>query len=328
MENQSTSLRPSAQNGMTPSGSVQKTSEGFGNITHEKSSELAAVAVAASARAEVESAYVMALKKPRSEEDARVAILKISMDPDFAEKAKYRKPVGGSSIEGPSIRFAEEMLRHWGNVKTMQTATYEDDLKRIVKVTVIDLESNISYSKEVTIEKTVERRNGKGREIISERLNTNGERVFIVKATEDELMNKEAAAVSKIIRNNGLRLIPQHIIDAAMDMVEQSLRSKVNKDPDAEKRKILDAFASLGINPSDIEKYLGCSINQITPAQVVNLRGLFAALKDGQTTWADCMADKGKDGKQESAQGVLENLTAESPDKHQPVTSTVKGNRG
>lgn len=320
--------RPTVPSGTTPSGNtaLQKTTESFGAISHEKSSELAAIAVAAAAKAEVEAAYIMALKKPRNEEDARIAINKISMDPDFAEKAIYRKPVGGSTIEGPSIRFAEEMLRHWGNVKTMQTAVYEDELKRIVKVTVIDLESNISYSKEITIEKTVERRNGSGREVLGERVNTNGNRVFIVKATEDELMNKEAAAVSKIIRNNGLRLIPQHIIDAAMDAMGQTLRTKVNKDPDAEKRKILDAFGNLGINPSEIEKFLGCQVSQIAPAQVIELRGLYAALKDGQTNWADCLATKKKDGdeKRPADEGVLDGLVPDDPKSHKAVTEPVK----
>jgi hypothetical protein len=142
-------------------------------------------------------------------------------------------------------------------------------------------------------------------------------------------MNKEAAAVSKIIRNNGLRLIPQHIIDAAMDAMGQTLRTKVNKDPDAEKRKILDAFGNLGINPSEIEKFLGCQVSQIAPAQVIELRGLYAALKDGQTNWAECLASKKKDGdeKQAPAEGVLDGLVAEDPKSHKAVTETLKAKK-
>jgi hypothetical protein len=267
--------------------SIQKRTEGFGIVTDERSAELAAIAVAAAAKAEVESAYVMALKRPREEEDARINIKKICQDPSFAEKAKYQKPVGGSTIVGPSIRFAEEMLRHWGNVKTMQTAVYEDEMKRIVKVTVIDLESNISYSKEVTIEKKVERKQSKDREVIGQRTNSYGQVVYVVKATEDEMMNKEAAAVSKIIRNNGLRLIPQHIIEEAMDVVDETLEKKVNSNPDAEKQKVLDAFSKLGVMPSEIVKYLKHPLNQTTPAEIVNLRSVYTTLREGAAKWSD-----------------------------------------
>ena len=272
---------------MTNGNEVQKRTEGFGIVTDDRSAELSAIAVAAAAKAEVEASYVMALKKPRNDEDARIGILNVCKNPIFAEKAIYKKPVGGQTIEGPSIRFAEEMLRHWGNVKTLQSCIFEDELKRIVKITVIDLESNLSYSKEVTVEKKVERKDAKGREVIGERTNSYGQKVFIVRATEDEMQNKEAALASKLIRNNGLRLIPEYIIQEAMETAAAAMKARVNKDPEAEKRKVLDAFAQLGIRPSEIEKYLKHKIDQVTPAEILDLRQVYSALKDGQARWSD-----------------------------------------
>jgi len=55
--------------------SVVKINEGFGKITKEKSAELAATAAASASRAEIESSYVMALKKPRNEDMARTRYL-------------------------------------------------------------------------------------------------------------------------------------------------------------------------------------------------------------------------------------------------------------
>lgn len=266
---------------------VQKQTQGFGTVTTEKSAELAARASAESARAEVESAYIMAIKRPRSEEDARIKINKICGDPDFAQCAKYSKPIGNTKITGPSIRFAEEILRHWGNVKTIQNITYEDESKRILKVVVIDLESNLSYSSEVTLEKTVERKSAKGREVLGERENSTGELVYIVRATEDEMATKAAAAISKMIRNNGLRLIPRHITEGALDVADKAIRDRVNTNPDAEKQKVLDAFALLGIMPSEIEKYLKHPIAQTTPAEVVDLRTVYNSLKEGSAKWSD-----------------------------------------
>lgn len=270
-----------------------KTTAGFGVMTMEKSSEMAAVAVAASAKAEVEAAYIMAMKQPRQEDDARVKIIAICKNPSFAAKARYSKPVGGTAIEGPSIRLAEEILRHWGNVLVQQTAIYDDDAKRIVKVTVRDLESNLSYSKELTIEKHVERKNPAGRDVLGERHNTSGQRVFIVKATEDELQNKEAALVSKAIRNSGLRLIPEHIIEEAMRTAKDTMAAKVQQDPEAEKKAVLDAFAAIGVLPSALETYLQHPLAQATPQDLLALREILTAITDGQTTWTDYVAPDG-----------------------------------
>jgi hypothetical protein len=269
-------------------GAAQETiTQGFGITTQSRSNEMAAVAVAAAAKSEIESAYIVAMKQPRNEDDARVKILKICASPMFAAKARYAKPVGQTRIEGPSIRFAEEMLRHWGNVLVQQTAIYDDDEKRIVKVTVRDLESNLSYSKELTIEKHVERRDKTGREVLRERPNTTGQRVYVVRATEDELQNKESALVSKVMRNNGLRLIPQHIIDEAMGIATETIRLKVADDPEGEKKVMLDSFADLGVLPSAIEEYCSCTIAQLAPRQIVELRAIHTAIKDGQATWTD-----------------------------------------
>jgi len=66
-------------------------SEKFGVITKEKSTELAATAAASGARAEIESSYFMALKKPRNEDMARTKILDRCKNLRFALKAMYSK---------------------------------------------------------------------------------------------------------------------------------------------------------------------------------------------------------------------------------------------
>lgn len=262
--------------------------QNFTALIQTKSAEMAAVAVATAAKAEVESAYVMALKQPRNENDARVKIKQACQNPLFAEKARYAKPVGGNKIIGPSIRLVEEMMRHWGNVLVQQTAIYEDRERRIVKVTVRDLEANLSYSKEVTIEKTVERKSPSAdREIVGERINSTNQRVFIVAATEDELMNKEAAHVSKVIRNSGLRLIPDDIAQDAMDTCKETVLAKVKDDPGMRRNALLDQFGALGILPSMVAEYMGCPVEQLTPAQLVELQDIHTAIRDGQATWAE-----------------------------------------
>lgn len=277
-------------------------SQSFGGLTVEKSAELAAIAVAAAAKAEVEAAYIMALKKPRHEEDARAAIVKVCGHPNFAAKAKYKKPVGKvqdprtnqwvqNYVHGPSIRFAEEALRHWGNVLIQQSVIYEDESRRIVKVSVKDLESNLSYSAEVSVEKTVERKSGKDRDVIAERVNSSGQKVYVVRATEDEIQVKQAAHVSKAIRNSGLRLIPEHILEDAMAKVGETLAAKIRLDPEAERKRAVDAFAGLGVKASDLEQYLGHPLAQATADELVDLQEVYTSIRDGHARWAEYVAE-------------------------------------
>jgi hypothetical protein len=252
--------------------------------------ELAATASAAMAKAEIESAYVMAMKRPRNWMNVRAQILAACERPVFAEKAEYQKPMGGSKINGPSIRFAETVIQAAGNIKTSATVIYDDENIRKVHVQVIDLENNISYGKEITLAKTVERKQLKqGQEPIATRLNSYGQMVYIVPATEDELLVKQAAQESKIIRTCGLRMIPQDIVEEAME-VARATRKK-NIDPKAETNKILDAFAKMGVKPSDVSSYLKKPIEQIVAADIDDLRQIYTAIKDGDARWADFLED-------------------------------------
>lgn len=250
-------------------------------------SDPSAVAAAESAKARIQSAYMMAMHQPRNYDNARVKILAACKRPDFAEKVEYKKPVGGQTITGASIRFIELALREWGNILYENQVVYDDDNVRRIRVTVIDLQTNATFGKEIQLSKTVERKSSKGREVLGERTNSYGEIVYIVKATEDETQIREAALISKALRNEGARLIPQEIIEEALATAQATMKDKDKKDPSAARNKLIDAFASIGIMPIEIEKYLGHPLMQVTVDEVQELRGMFSAIKDGEAKWAD-----------------------------------------
>jgi len=262
-------------------------------------SDPAAVAAAEAVKARIQSAYQMAIYKPRSESGARQKILDACKNKTFAEAAEYSKPVGGSSIKGPSIRFAELALREWGNVIVETQMLYEDMATRRVKVSVLDLETNASFGRDITISKTVERANSSGREVLGQRTNTSGKAVYIVKATDDEIANKESASISKVVRNEGLRLIPADIIEDAMTEVHKTLKSGVSKDIKTERKKIGDAFIAIGIPVDELEAYLGHSMDRVTDDEVVNLRSIYNTIKSGEAKWADYMYQAEKEQKAE-----------------------------
>lgn len=284
--------------------------EDLGGRSMMQSGSTASEMVASQTEAEVKAGFALSQLNPRNEEDSRIGILRACTNPKFAEKAIYKKPIGNQRLEGPSIRFAEEMLRNWRNVKVIQMVIFDSPRARIVRVITYDLQANIPYSQDIIIEKTVERKSASGREVISERLNSYNEKVSIVVATEDEVQIKQSAQVSKAIRNNGLRLIPAHIIDEAMERCRETLRAGV-KDPQAEIRNMFNSFAKLGINPSDIEAYLKKPTAQIIAQDIVELKSVYNAIKDGETTWAAIMAST-EEVKPEGSGPATETITPET----------------
>lgn len=287
--------------------------------------ETASTAVAAHAKAAIEARYSVALHRRRDIDDVRVALVKECSRPGFAQVAKYRVPRGGKQIEGASIRFAEAAIRIMGNISIETPTIYDDPTRRIVRVEATDLETNASYSKDLAIEKTVERSTVKpGQAVLGERINSSGKKVYLLEATEDDFAVKEAALVSKAIRTLGLRLLPGDLLDEAMQQVEETLRNRAAQDPDAERKAIADGFAKVNVAPSHLKQYLGHELSQCTPAALVDLRKLLRALLDGQTTWAEVMADQTAASEQAGA------ATAEKADRLavQGTTAATTGGAG
>lgn len=177
-----------------------------------------------------------------------------------------------------------------GNISVDQVTVYDDREKRIVRVTVCDCEVNTPYSSDITVEKTVERRSTKqGDDVIRTRSNRQGNQLFIIAATEDELLNKQNALISKAIRNNGMRLIPGDIVEESMEQVVKTQKTQDAEDPDRAKRKMFDSFETLGVGIADIKTFLGHDAETLTSKELLGLRQLYTALKDGDTTWREVM---------------------------------------
>ena len=250
-----------------------------------------AVAAAEAAKARIQAAYIMALQKPRSETDARDRILTACRRSEFAGRAEYSKPIGTKAVTGPSIRFAELALREWGNILTETQMLYEDDNVRRLRVSVLDLETNTQFTKDIQLKRTVERSSMKNREndMLSERKNSYGKPTYLLRATDEEMYTKEAAWVSRVLRNEGLRVIPTDIIEEGMQVARDTVSKRAFSDPAAETKRILDAFSSIGVKPKHLEKYLRHGISTVSPHELVNLRTVYQSIRDGETSWADVM---------------------------------------
>lgn len=255
-------------------------------------SESAAIAMATQQKAIVEARYKMALARPRDLDMVRQKMLKDASRPSFATVAIYHKPVG-NGIEGPSIRFVESAIRNMTNILTETSTVSEDDERRVIRVAVSDLETNTYFSQDVTVTKTVERRKlPQGEKPIRVRANSNGQPIYILHATDDEILNKQNALISKAVRTLGLRLIPGDIVDEALWEIKKTMAQQDRQDPDAAKHRIIDAFAQLGVSVEALKEFVGHELSALTPNEIQLLRTTYTSIKDGETSWKAVMDDK------------------------------------
>jgi hypothetical protein len=262
-------------------------------LTVHGSSETAATAAAAHAQASIQARYVMAVARPRNFFKVREELMRECKRSGFAGAAIYELPRGGKKIPGFSIRFAEAARRCFTNIYTETVTVFDDRAKRILRVIVTDLEAGITESKDVTVEKAVERRSVKeGQTVLASRVNSEGQTVHLVAATDDELLQKEGALVAKAKRNLILAMIPGDLLDESWDELMKTRESEVASDPLAAAKKIVDAFASVGVSHSAIEAFLGHGLERVTAKQVLSLRSMYAAIKDGAARWEDYVAER------------------------------------
>lgn len=279
--------------------------EGFGESSIERRGETASTALAAQAQAEIQSRYVVARANPRSEDQVRALLLRQCQKSSFADKAYYSIPRGKDPgkisgtpkrLEGLSVRFAETAIRLSGNILQTTRTTYDDDFKRMVNVAVTDLETNAVYSRDVVIEKTVERSKAEDRVVLGQRMNSSGYPVYIVQCTEDELLQKEGVIVSKVFRTLALRLLPADTLEECEKQIAATDRATDARDPDAARKATADAFAKLNVTPAELEKFLGHPLAQCTPVELTSLRKLYTAIGLGDVTWAEARdAEKADD---------------------------------
>lgn len=258
---------------------IQKVDNPYGAVAPanaDASSALATITAGASsaevqiaqAKAQAESfASIMAAKNwPRDEAKACEKLLVACQRPTLAEQAVYTYTRGGAEVTGPSIRLAEAAARAWGNLKYGFKVTASDNLHSEVTCYAYDMESNIPVERSFTVSHIVHRKPEKG----GDKLLTDPRDIY--EKVANEAMRRVRACI--------LEQIPGDIVESAVDQCEKTLVAKADISP-ATIKKLVDAFAKLGVTKSQIVARIQRNLDAITPAQVIGLRRIFTSLRDG-----------------------------------------------
>lgn len=247
------------------------------NTTEVAEISAGAMSVAEREKQEIQSAIISAKRFPRNEIAAETAILKSCERPGFAELVQYRFKRGKSYVEGPSVTLAREMAKKWGNIKS--SVRVIDMTKDYVHIKAVahDLETNAIFDAEDRFDRLIQRR-----------VFENGKETtkWIAPDERDlrELINRRGALA---IRNCLLQIIPADITDKARDIARETLRKldhtalKTSREDTI--KNLARSFDKIGVSVANLEEWLSHPLQQITEDELGELRGIRAAIKDGQS---------------------------------------------
>lgn len=240
----------------------------------EHSTETMQASATAYARAEMEGAILVAKKFPRNEDDARQKLMRSCGRPRFADEVSYRYPRGQQEVIGLSVYFAREAARLWGNIRYGYYVVRDDEDERHIRCWAWDVETNTKVEFDDTFRKLVQRKQ-------------RGGNTLWVKPDERDLRELTGNRAARVYRNCILALLPEDLQTECQELAERTRQQQGAEDPDAARKKVVDAFGKLNIPVSEIERYLGHKLAVATPKELADLRAVWKSLHEGNSTWAD-----------------------------------------
>lgn len=261
---------------------------------------------------EIKGKMFLARQFPRDPDWALEAALKECGRKELAEVAQYEYPKGDTVVKGPSIRLVEVLARHWSNITSGVDEIDSKDGETTIKAYAWDLETNVSDSKTFTVrhERTV----GKGQNRTTKRL-----------TDERDIYEMVANKGARRKRACLLAVLPGWYVDAAVAACEETLKASLTDGKSMEEviSSVVDAFAEFNISPQQIQDKLGKEIDKLSKNDVVKLRHLYSAIKDGFVKATDAFGLPSTDPElpTDAEENALEQLNRE-------ISQQKKGDKG
>ena len=229
------------------------------------------VAIEASrAIAEAQGKLVIAKRFPRDEVQAYNRVAQACQRKGIAEKAFYSYNRGGGTVSGPTIRFAEELARCWGNIDYGIKELSQDEGKSEMQAFAWDLESNAISTQNFT-NPPVRETGGKAKILTSQR----------------DIYEINANMGARRLRSRILAILPTDLVDMAINECKKTLAGN-NDEPLIDRvKKMIVAFGKIGVTQEQIEKRLGRKVDTMTIDDFTDYIGIYNAIKQGESKIAE-----------------------------------------
>ncbi len=255
--------------------------------------------------AEMDKRVALAHKHPRSiVAFKREALQLATMNEEAADECIYALPRAGKTIEGPSIRFAEILFYCWRNIDAGTRIIDEQRDFIVAQGVVRDLERNTSLTREVS--RRIRDKNGN-------------------RYNRDMIQQTAAAASSIAVRNAIHSAIPR----ALWWDIYLEVRKVVTGDATTFKVKLhetLNGLQKVHVTAEMVlAKYGYKGIDDITMDNVVELRGIRNAIRDGHVSVEEAMKPALEEGElSETTPQTREQQAQEALKKRQQADSAAK----
>ncbi len=245
-------------------------------------------------RIENETQQAFAIQHPRSiKELTGRALEELRAFPAFANKAYYSIPYKDYTetppktvmVEGPSIKAANALVRHWGNNASGFRVVGMDEERILIQGVFLDYETNMRRTAEISVSRKARKRDGSYYVLAPDRLN----------------MSIQAGG-SKAVRNAIMNAMPVGLVDGYFAEAK-SIAARGGKPPaadtgkgtpediSAEMEQTLKAFENLGVPRAEVANYVIRHPELADEEQVVaHLIGLLNGIQDGQVAIQEVFA--------------------------------------
>lgn len=220
-------------------------------------------------RAEIDLQIATAKSYPRSLVQFQKSTMEmVTYSQEAAEKMYYklpRKNKDGSTkiIEGPSVRLAEIIGQNWRNCRIGARVLGNDDKMVTSQGVFHDLETNVAISFE--IRRRITRKDG-------------------TRYDDDMIGVTGAAAAGIAFRNAVLKGVPKMFWQPLYEKALETARPG-DKEISARRKAAIAEFEKMGVPETALLKILGVTgISKIGADELVTLRGIFNAIREGTTT--------------------------------------------
>jgi len=229
------------------------------------------VAIEASrAVAEAQGKLLIAKRFPRDEVAAYAKAIQACQRPTMAAKAFYAYPRAGQTVEGPTIRFAEELARCWGNIDYGIKELSQDNGKSELQAYAWDLETNAQSVQNFTNPHQREVR-GKMQSLTSQR----------------DIYENNANMATRRMRARILAILPAWFVEDCIAECKKTLAGQNDAPLIDRVKKMVVQFAKYGVSQEMIERRLKRKVESMTADDFTEYIGIFNAIKGGESKVAE-----------------------------------------
>ena len=229
------------------------------------------IAIEASrAIAEAQGKLVIAKCFPRNEVEAYAKAMEACQRPSMAAKAFYSFPRGSQTVAGPTIRFAEELARCWGNIDYGIKELSQDEGKSEMQAYAWDQETNVQSVQNFT--NPHQREQGKK---------------MVALTSQRDIYENNANMATRRLRSRILAILPSWFVEDAIEECKKTLAGK-NDTPLIDRvKKMVVQFAKIGVTQDQIEKRLKRKVDTMNADDFTEFIGIYNAIKQGESKIAD-----------------------------------------